>query len=545
MARQSTHYEHRGSEVERGVHCRDDDDVAGTPASAPTPYLLEDSIGVGTWSGKPIFNREQVIAQIDSGAKLQGKTITFGFLEALPANQTGGVPGEYAGFSPLTEAQRAGTREAMELWDDLIAARVVEKHGSGNGTSPDILLSNTTTGPQIAWAYFPTGDGDHKTPQSSIWINPSPEAGNNAIGPGLFGSYTLIHEIGHSFGLSHPGKYDSGDDVPDTYEASAAYAQDTGQFTVMSYFPDEETGGGVVWNSALPTTLSAQTPLLHDILTIQAKYGADPTTRCGDTVYFANSNAGNAVYDLMENPFPYLCVYDAGGNDTFDFSTANMGVFLDLRAGSFSSASRGYLTLEEANALRAEAGSAPWDAAGYEGFLGFALSRNPGIVEADTGISGVTAPAVRNVSIAYNTLIENAIGGAARDYLVGNDVANTLKGNGGDDVLDGLGGDDRLWGGAGADEFRFFDECGKDTILDFVSGTDRIDLTDIDANVWASGDQAFNFIGGAYFDGAAGELRSYSSRGTHFLAGDLDGDCVADFTISLGFSSISESDILF
>ncbi len=66
-----------------------------------------------------------------------------------------------------------------------------------------------------------------------------------------------------------------------------------------------------------------QTPLLHDILTIQAKYGADPTTRTGDTIYFSNSNAGNAVYDLAQNPFPYLSVYDAGGEDTFDFSTAN------------------------------------------------------------------------------------------------------------------------------------------------------------------------------------------------------------------------------
>ena len=28
---------------------------------------------------------------------------------------------------------------------------------------------------------------------------------------------------------------------------------------------------------------------------------------------------------------PYVSVYDAGGQDTFDFSTANRGVFIDLR----------------------------------------------------------------------------------------------------------------------------------------------------------------------------------------------------------------------
>ncbi|PSJ42063.1 M10 family metallopeptidase C-terminal domain-containing protein [Allosphingosinicella deserti] len=516
-----------------------------TPASEPTPYRLEDSTGIGTWAGKPIFNQEQVIAQIDGDARLQGRTITFGFLDALPTNQTGSVPGEYAGFSPLTEAQRTGTRDAMQLWDDLIAVRVVEQRGNGRGASPDILLANTITGPKAAWAYFPTDDGDQKTPQSSIWINPSPKVGNLSIGPGLFGSYTLIHEIGHSFGLSHPGDYDAGDDVPDDYESSAVYAQDSRQFTTMSYFPDRSTGGGDVWNSAIPTTLLPQTPLLHDILTIQEKYGADPTTRRGNTVYFADSNAGNPVYDLAENPFPFLCVYDAGGNDTFDFSTANMGVFLDLRAGSFSSASIGSLTLEEANALRAESDLAPWDAASYEGWLGFALSRNPGIVEADTGIAGITAPAVRNISIAYNTIIENAVGGNARDYLVGNDVANWLKGNGGDDVLNGLGGNDVLVGGKGADSFCFFDASGKDVILDFTSGTDKIDLTAIDANIFTEVDEAFAFIGSALFGGVAGELRSWASWGGHFLAGDTDGDKVADFTIDLGVATVVMADLFF
>ncbi|WP_305851963.1 M10 family metallopeptidase [Sphingosinicella sp. BN140058] len=522
---------------------RPDRDSAATPASEPTPYLLEDS--GGTWSGKPIFNQAQVIAQIDSGAKLQGKTITFGFLDALPTTSSGGVPGEYAGFSPLTEAQRAGTRDAMQLWDDLIAVRVVEERGNGRGASPDISLANTTTGPKVGWAYFPTDDGNNKTPQSSVWINPSPESGNQAIGTGFFGSYTLIHELGHAFGLSHPGDYDSGDDIIDDYGSSAVYAQDSRQFTTMSYFAEQNTGAGVVWNAAIPTTMLPQTPLLHDILTIQAIYGADPTTRRGDTVYFANSNAGNAVYDLGENPFPYLSVYDAGGNDTFDFSTANMGVFLDLRAGAFSSASIGSLTLDEANAIRAEAGSALWDAASYEGFLGFALTRNPGIVEADTGIPGITAPAVRNISIAYNTIIENAVGGEARDYLLGNDVANWLKGNGGDDVLNGLGGNDVLIGGKGADTFSFFDGSGKDVILDFKSGSDKIDLHEIDANILAAGDQAFDFIGSALFGGVAGELRSFVTWTGHVLAGDVDGDKVADFTIDLGLARVAAADLFF
>jgi serralysin len=43
-----------------------------------------------------------------------------------------------------------------------------------------------------------------------------------------------------------------------------------------------------------------------------------------------------------------------------------------------------------------------------------------------------------------------------------------------------------------------------DIITDFVSGTDKIDLSGIDANSLVSGDQAFTFVGNA--DPKAGEI---------------------------------------
>jgi len=61
-------------------------------------------------------------------------------------------------------------------------------------------------------------------------------------------------------------------------------------------------------------------------------------------------------------------------------------------------------------------------------------------------------------------------GGVGEDFLVG---------NAGNDTLDGGDGDDSLLGGMGADLFTFSgDPQGFDTILDFVSGTDKIDLSD-------------------------------------------------------------------
>lgn len=49
-------------------------------------------------------------------------------------------------------------------------------------------------------------------------------------------------------------------------------------------------------------------------------YGADPTTRTGDTVYGFNSTANRAEFDFTQNAAPIVAVYDAGGNDTLDFS---------------------------------------------------------------------------------------------------------------------------------------------------------------------------------------------------------------------------------
>ncbi len=131
----------------------------------------------------------------------------------------------------------------------------------------------------------------------------------------------------------------------------------------------------------------------------------------------------------------------------------------------------------------------------------------------------------RNVSIAYNTVIENAIGGSARDYLVGNDVANVLKGNGGDDVLNGLERRRQAVGRRGCATSSASSTSAATTRSATSSrAPDTIDLAEIDANTRAAGDQAFRFVGGAAFSHKAGELRSYSSHGDHFLAGDVNGD---------------------
>lgn len=156
--------------------------------------------------------------------------------------------------------------------------------------------------------------------------------------------------------------------------------------------------------------------------------------------------------------------------------------------------------------------------------------------------------------------LDNAIyGGSGNDILSGGDGNDTIRASGGDDVLDGGDGDDLLvgasgvdahTGGAGADTFRIgYYESGTgaaaDSIADFASGTDVIDISGWDADITTSGDQAFTFVGSAAFTGTAGELRAYFDGTDTWVQGDIGGDGVADFEILLaGSVSLVSTDFI-
>ena len=77
------------------------------------------------------------------------------------------------------------------------------------------------------------------------------------------------------------------------------------------------------------------------------------------------------------------------------------------------------------------------------------------------------------------------------------------------------------------------------TISDFDSGVDKIDLRQIDANMNLTDDQAFFYIDENVFSGKAGELNFING----ILSGDLDGDGVADLQVMItGVSSLAWDD---
>jgi Ca2+-binding RTX toxin-like protein len=129
---------------------------------------------------------------------------------------------------------------------------------------------------------------------------------------------------------------------------------------------------------------------------------------------------------------------------------------------------------------------------------------------------------------------------------------DTITTGAGADFLQGGGGADALRGGGGGDVFRYLavsdsTAASEDRILDFAPGLDKIDLSRIDANSLAAGDQAFAWIGSSAFSGAAGELRATLSNGVWTVEGDVNGDRVADLVIAVttpGAAPLAPGDFL-
>lgn len=437
-----------------------------------------DPLAGGTLRDLPIFTPEQVAAQITrSGFEWDTKEIsdgvlTYGFYSGPTVTgvyhnyMRDGFTEEF-GYAPMSAAQREGTREALNYWDDLIPLRFEEaSRGSGNW---DMSFATTTTGPGQAWAYLPHGTNygaQYQHIQGDVWINPGPVSGVQLL-DGFYGMQTLTHEIGHALGLSHPGDYDAGDGVPLSYEL-ADYYQDSRQYSVMSYWDAYETGAQHIDWSLMRFTYST-TPGVHDILAIQKLYGVDTTTRTGDTTYGFNWTSdldSRTAFQINPNEIaPIFTIWDAGGVDTLDLSGFDTPSFIDLNPGSFSSAGgiEEFLTLDEINANNLAAGLPLRSEQLYKIYNEGVDGVNGG--ESWREIAGVTSPLMKdNISIAYGATIENAKGGGGTDTIVGNTADNVLTGNGGNDV------------------FVLSSNAGDDAIADFEGGPgagDRIDLSSV------------------------------------------------------------------
>lgn len=325
-----------------------------------------------------------------------------------------------------TDAEKAAALQIFQHYSDVVGVTftVVDDPAQAN-----LVLANRTGRPDFAGLTVLTSENEingvvYKTAMIELSLD-SPGVTDGDFAAGSWGYGTLLHELGHTLGLSHPHQQSSSDaHIPGVlwnYEYGD-FSLGEGVYTQMSYNHGFAEKDGTFFTGTAPPEYGGEaSPMAVDIAALQEIYGANTATHAGnDTYVLPGVNAPGTGY---------IAIWDSGGTDTITAAATNTsGVTIDLRPASLD----------------------------YDELGG-------GAVSWAFGIHG-------GFTIAHDVVIENAIGAGGDDRLVGNEAANRLEGRDGDDEIGGGAGDDRLYGGSGND-ILFGDVLpGKPSGIGFGSG---------------------------------------------------------------------------
>ncbi|HEV2816696.1 MAG TPA: DVUA0089 family protein, partial [Allosphingosinicella sp.] len=443
-------------------------------AQNPTFGSYEINVSIGPPATPQQLIDEDVDALI-SGSSWDHLNLTYGF-PTQPSDYPSNPDEVQNGFTPFTGTQQSATSLLVQLVANVTPLTFQLLSANPGQANLRYAMSNE---PDVAYAYYPTNGGPSSL-GGTAWFN------HNSFNNPQQGNYAwmgILHETGHALGLKH------GHEAP-----AVSPGRDSVEYTVMTYrsFPGQDLSDGGGYTNQ--TDSYPQTLMMYDIAALQKIYGANFNFSSGDSVYTWNPATGRMLINGATATSPtgnrvFLTIWDGGGNDTYDLSNYTASdtagaTTIDLRPGEWSTISQ----VQIANL--------------GQGHFARGNIANALLYQGNTA-----------------SLIENASGSQAVDTIIANQVANHLTGNGGADNFKWAASTDSAPGAA------------ADTIMDFLSGTDHIDLSLIDANPATGGNDAFTFIGTSAFHNVAGEVRYDVTGGNAHIFADLDGNGVADMEI--------------
>lgn len=194
---------------------------------------------------------------------------------------------------------------------------------------------------------------------------------------------------------------------------------------------------------------------------------------------YADTLTGSGAANVLDGGAGADTLVGGGGNDTYRVDSAG-DVVTEAAGGGTDTVITGVsrsLGAEQENLTLA--GTASINAAGNT--LANVLTGNGSANVLNGGGGADTANYAGAVAaVSVNLAAGLASGGGGSDTLisienvVGSDFADALVGSAAVNVLTGGAGADTLTGGASLDAFVFTSLAGADTVVDFVSGTDRV-----------------------------------------------------------------------
>lgn len=319
--------------------------------------------------------------------------------------------------------------------------------------------------------YQTTDDGVHYTRAGDVWFTTASGGNTGSTSPAAqdFALLSMKHELGHIFGLN------------DTINLQGYNsAHDSQSFTVMSY------------KSPLTNGHYLSEYQIYDIAALHRLYGQKTDTGSGATTYTMSSFTNSiAPTDSANNR--YYSIWDASGDDTINASAANSNsdsAFIDLRPGHFSSiGSTTRISISEQTLV-------------------------------DSGI--------QNISLAFGTLIENAVGTNFDDVIVGNKAANKIDGGSGNDIIYASGSAVRTALSLNIDvgsianddgDYGYFNTTGYHARSLGNDASHTINGNDGDDTIFAS-------AGGDKINGGDGNDRLYGGVGNDQISGGLGDDVI-------------------